>query len=259
MPGRSSDGRRYAPAQAGRATRSCARSSTPDYQIGCKRDPAVERLLPALTSGQRRARHRRRSSEITPTGVVDRDGRRATRSTRSSSAPASRSPATSTPMEIVGRDGVDARRRAGRDGTEAYLGTTVAGFPNLFLLLGPNTGLGHTSVVFMIESQIRTSPGARLAGLVDAAGARRSTYGTRPNGVQRSGRAGPAVGLGVDVRVHELVSRRARAATSPSGPGPPSATGSRHVACAVATFGSEPSADGLDPADSVRDNLRSVM
>ena len=36
----------------------------------------------------------------------------------------------------------------------AYLGTTVAGFPNLFLLLGPNTGLGHSSMVYMIESQI---------------------------------------------------------------------------------------------------------
>jgi cation diffusion facilitator CzcD-associated flavoprotein CzcO len=38
---------------------------------------------------------------------------------------------------------------------QAHLGTTVAGFPNLFLLLGPNTGLGHTSVVFMIECQIQ--------------------------------------------------------------------------------------------------------
>ena len=37
----------------------------------------------------------------------------------------------------------------------AYLGTTVSGFPNLFVLLGPNTGLGHTSVVLMIESQLR--------------------------------------------------------------------------------------------------------
>jgi cation diffusion facilitator CzcD-associated flavoprotein CzcO len=36
----------------------------------------------------------------------------------------------------------------------AYLGTMVAGFPNLFLLLGPNTGLGHTSVVLMMESQL---------------------------------------------------------------------------------------------------------
>jgi cation diffusion facilitator CzcD-associated flavoprotein CzcO len=37
---------------------------------------------------------------------------------------------------------------------QAHLGTTVSGFPNLFFLLGPNTGLGHTSVVYMIESQI---------------------------------------------------------------------------------------------------------
>jgi hypothetical protein len=36
----------------------------------------------------------------------------------------------------------------------AYLGTSVTGFPNLFLLLGPNTGLGHTSVVLMAEAQL---------------------------------------------------------------------------------------------------------
>ena len=37
---------------------------------------------------------------------------------------------------------------------EALHGTTVAGFPNLFLLVGPNTGLGHNSIVYMIEAQI---------------------------------------------------------------------------------------------------------
>jgi cation diffusion facilitator CzcD-associated flavoprotein CzcO len=37
---------------------------------------------------------------------------------------------------------------------QAHRGTTVAGFPNFFTLLGPNTGLGHTSVVYMIEAQI---------------------------------------------------------------------------------------------------------
>ena len=40
------------------------------------------------------------------------------------------------------------------EGKSAHRGTTVAGFPNLFLLLGPNTALGHSSVVFMIECQI---------------------------------------------------------------------------------------------------------
>jgi cation diffusion facilitator CzcD-associated flavoprotein CzcO len=38
---------------------------------------------------------------------------------------------------------------------QAYRGTTVAGFPNAFMLLGPNTGLGHTSVVVMAEAQVR--------------------------------------------------------------------------------------------------------
>jgi cation diffusion facilitator CzcD-associated flavoprotein CzcO len=37
---------------------------------------------------------------------------------------------------------------------QAYVGTTVAGFPNLFLILGPNTGLGHNSQIYMIESQL---------------------------------------------------------------------------------------------------------
>lgn len=49
------------------------------------------------------------------------------------------------------------------DGMEAYLGTTVAGFPNLFLMTGPNTGLGHTSMILMIESQIGYILGALRA------------------------------------------------------------------------------------------------
>ena len=42
-----------------------------------------------------------------------------------------------------------------RTGIQAHRGTMIAGYPNLFFLLGPNTGLGHNSVVFMIECQIR--------------------------------------------------------------------------------------------------------
>ena len=41
-----------------------------------------------------------------------------------------------------------------RAGMAAYKGTTVPGFPNLFMLVGPNTGQGHTSMVFIIESQV---------------------------------------------------------------------------------------------------------
>lgn len=43
---------------------------------------------------------------------------------------------------------------------KAYLGTTVAGFPNLFLLVGPNTGLGHNSIIYMIEAQLPYIEGA---------------------------------------------------------------------------------------------------
>lgn len=39
--------------------------------------------------------------------------------------------------------------------TATYLGITVSGFPNMFLLMGPNTGLGHNSMIFMIEAQAR--------------------------------------------------------------------------------------------------------
>jgi hypothetical protein len=54
---------------------------------------------------------------------------------------------------VRGRDG-RSLADAWRHTMQAYQGITVAGFPNLFLLLGPNTGLGHNSVVFMIECQI---------------------------------------------------------------------------------------------------------
>ena len=57
-------------------------------------------------------------------------------------------------LNVAGRDGVKLQD-VWRGGIEAYHGITVAGFPNFFLLLGPNTGLGHNSVVFMIESQVQ--------------------------------------------------------------------------------------------------------
>jgi len=58
------------------------------------------------------------------------------------------------PMEIRGRRGRELSE-AWRRGAEAYLGITVSGFPNLFMLYGPNTNLGHNSIIYMLESQIR--------------------------------------------------------------------------------------------------------
>jgi cation diffusion facilitator CzcD-associated flavoprotein CzcO len=58
-------------------------------------------------------------------------------------------------LDITGRDGQDLAKTWSERGISTYKGITVNGFPNLFFLLGPNTGLGHNSVVFMIEAQIR--------------------------------------------------------------------------------------------------------
>jgi cation diffusion facilitator CzcD-associated flavoprotein CzcO len=56
-------------------------------------------------------------------------------------------------MKLYGRSGLEIHE-AWRNGLSAYLGVTVSGFPNFFILLGPNTGLGHNSVVLMIEAQV---------------------------------------------------------------------------------------------------------
>ncbi len=54
-------------------------------------------------------------------------------------------------LDITGSDGLTLRQ-AWSDGMKAHLGTAIAGFPNFFILLGPHTGLGHNSVVLMIEA-----------------------------------------------------------------------------------------------------------
>jgi cation diffusion facilitator CzcD-associated flavoprotein CzcO len=61
---------------------------------------------------------------------------------------------------IVGRDGIRLSERWKDNGTEAYLGSTVAGFPNLFLMIGPNSTLAHNSMIYMIESHINYVAGA---------------------------------------------------------------------------------------------------
>ena len=58
------------------------------------------------------------------------------------------------PMSFVGRHGVTLND-VWSAGAEAYLGLAVAGFPNLFIIYGPNTNLGHNSILFMIEAQTR--------------------------------------------------------------------------------------------------------
>ncbi len=64
-----------------------------------------------------------------------------------------------TPMRVYGRGGVELSE-TWRDGAATHLGMSVSGFPNLFVIVGPNTGLGHNSIVFMMEAQLHWIVGA---------------------------------------------------------------------------------------------------
>lgn len=71
------------------------------------------------------------------------------------------------PMDIKGRGGRTIREQWGDSDPRAHLGITVPGFPNLFVLYGPNTNLGHGgSAIFLAECQVRYIMGC-LKGMVD--------------------------------------------------------------------------------------------
>ena len=123
---------------------------TPTDPIGCKRILQSNDWYPALRLPQV-SLVTERVVEVRPEGVVTADG---TVHEVDTLILGTGFAATEllAPMEVVGRDGrrlADAWSR----GPEAYLGTTVAGFPNLFVVYGPNTNLGHNSIVLMLESQ----------------------------------------------------------------------------------------------------------
>ncbi|HET6215177.1 MAG TPA: 4-hydroxyacetophenone monooxygenase, partial [Micromonosporaceae bacterium] len=124
---------------------------TPSYTIGCKRVLLSSNYYPSL-SRDNVAVVTDPITEVRPAGVVTGDGTLHEVDTiifgtgfRVTDVPIAKA--------IRGRDG-RTLADAWHDTMRAYLGITVTGFPNLFLLLGPNTGLGHNSVVFMIECQV---------------------------------------------------------------------------------------------------------
>lgn len=124
---------------------------TPHYTLGCKRVLISDGFYPALTQPNVEVvtasiREVRARSLLTGDGreyeidaLICGTGFHVTN--------------TRFPHQVYGRDGRSLAEKW-QTGINAYRGTTVSGFPNLFLLLGPNTGLGHNSIVFMIESQI---------------------------------------------------------------------------------------------------------
>lgn len=124
---------------------------TPDYPVGCKRILISNDYYGALTRSNV-AVIGEEISEVTATGVITSDGKQHAADVLIYGT-GFKALDFLAPMQIAGRDGRDLNQ-AWRDGAEAYLGITVSGFPNLFMLYGPNTNLGHNSIVFMLESQI---------------------------------------------------------------------------------------------------------
>jgi cation diffusion facilitator CzcD-associated flavoprotein CzcO len=127
------------------------RKVTPDYAMGCKRILPSNRWYPALqepnvelvTGGVR---------EVRRNSVVGEDGveREVDAIVFGTGFQVTEMPAATL---VVGRDG-ERLSDVWAGSPRSHRGATVPGFPNLFMLLGPNTGLGHNSVVYMAESQI---------------------------------------------------------------------------------------------------------
>jgi cation diffusion facilitator CzcD-associated flavoprotein CzcO len=124
---------------------------TPSYAIGCKRILLSDDWYPAITAPNAEL-VTDRIERVDGNAIVTADGARRE---------------VDTIILATGFSPTDppiARRLRGADGRtlsetwsgspQAYVGTTVAGFPNMFLLYGPNLNLGHSSIVYMLESQI---------------------------------------------------------------------------------------------------------
>jgi cation diffusion facilitator CzcD-associated flavoprotein CzcO len=124
---------------------------TPDYTIGCKRILPSNKWYPAL--GQENVELVTDAvEEVRASSVVTADG---TERPVDAIVFGTGFKVTDMPVAklIRGRDGA-LMQDGWRGSPRAHLGTTIPGFPNLFMLLGPNTGLGHSSMVYMIESQL---------------------------------------------------------------------------------------------------------
>ena len=125
---------------------------TPGYTIGCKRILISNDFYPALAAPNADVVTSPITS-MTEHGIVTEDGVEREFDTI---VYATGFQVTPPPVAecVTGRDGRRLSDVWAEHGMQAHRGTTIAGFPNLFFLVGPNTGLGHTSMVHIIESQI---------------------------------------------------------------------------------------------------------
>ncbi len=140
------------------------RALAPDYGIGCKRLLLSDDYYPALTQPNVRLVTSPLAT-VRPGGIVTADGRAHEVDVIVFATGFRVTDPILAPL-VVGRDG-RSLADAWAGSPKAYMGTTVAGFPNLFLLMGPNTGLGHSSVIMMAEAQAE-----HVLGVLDLTAAR---------------------------------------------------------------------------------------
>ena len=124
----------------------------PHFALGCKRVLVSSDWYPALARDDVEL-VTEPISHLTPRAIVTADG-----TVRETDVliVATGFQATEQPIAqlIKGRDGRTLGQAWAERGVQGYKGATVHGFPNLFFLIGPNTGLGHSSMIYMIEAQV---------------------------------------------------------------------------------------------------------
>lgn len=128
------------------------RKLTPTYQYGCKRILVSDDYWPTFN---RPNVHLETAgiAAITPTGIRTTDGRECHVDAIIFATGFEVADFT-TDMKVIGRGGRELFSEWQRTGLEAHKGVMLSGFPNFAMLLGPNTGLGHSSVLQMMEAQM---------------------------------------------------------------------------------------------------------
>jgi len=124
---------------------------TPDYPIGCKRILFADDYYPALVRPNV-SLVTDAIQKITPKGIDTKDGEHHALDVIVY-ATGFETTGWEWSVDVVGRGGKHLHD-LWKDGPEAYLGISVAGFPNMFALYGPNTNLGHNTITFMLERQV---------------------------------------------------------------------------------------------------------
>ncbi len=123
---------------------------TPHYTLGCKRVLLSDDYFPSLQK-ENVALITAAIREVRPRSIATHEEEHAVDAIVFSTGFRVQEPPIAS--RVLGREG-KTLSASWADRMTAHLGTTVVGFPNFFLLMGPNTGTGHTSVLTILESQI---------------------------------------------------------------------------------------------------------